>query len=273
MSSAGERLRPEPERPSRRFRNVRISILLLVLAFVGLGTLQETRRLRSWTAPLTVAVFPIAAQPNAGVERYLESLNGAALEPIASFFAREAARHDAPSHDPLRFRLGPELGTLPPPPPSTPSVWAAIAFSLKLRWYGWRAPSEVDGERADLRVFWVLHPAERGAELEHSVGLERGSVAAVHGFASEEMLGANQVVIAHELLHLVGARDKYEPASGEPVHPEGYADPWVEPRYPQSAAEIMGGRIPQEPGRSRMPKDLGECRVGAVTAREIGWVQ
>lgn len=273
MSRARDQPGADAERGRHRFRNLRIAVLLVVLAVVGLGTIHESRRLRSWTAPLTVVVFPIAARANPGVERYLETLSDAELEPIARFFAQEAERHDAPSHDPLRLRLGPALDRVPPPPPEAPSIGGAVVFSLKLRWYGWRTPSAVDGERADLRVYWVLHPAERDVALEHSVGLERGSVAVVHGFASEAMLGANQVVIAHELLHLVGARDKYELESGEPTHPEGYADPWLEPRFPQAAAEIMGGRIPLAPGRSRMPKDLGECRVGDATAREIGWVQ
>lgn len=85
------------------------------------------------------------------------------------------------------------------------------------------------------------------------------------------MMGANHVVIAHELLHLVGATDKYDLATGTPVYPEGYAEPPLAPLYPQSTAELMGGRIPLSPEASKMPKDLSECLLGPATAAEIGW--
>jgi len=40
------------------------------------------------------------------------------------------------------------------------------------------------------------------------------------------------VVIAHELLHTVGATDKYDPATNESSLPEGYAEPDKIPLFP-----------------------------------------
>ncbi len=37
--------------------------------------------------------------------------------------------------------------------------------------------------------------------------------------------GGNQVVVAHELLHTLGATDKYARASGQPLEPDGLGDP------------------------------------------------
>ena len=79
------------------------------------------------------------------------------------------------------------------------------------------------------------------------------------------------IVATHELLHTLGASDKYDPATNLPLHPTGYAEPYLEPRYPQQFAEIMGGRIPESSGRARIPSNLAETVIGPDTAREIGW--
>ena len=83
----------------------------------------------------------------------------------------------------------------------------------------------------------------------------------------------NNVVIAHELAHTVGATDKYNPANNQPVFPIGYAAPDREPRYPQRDAELMGGRVPRATTEAVMPKSLKQVRVGPATALELRWRQ
>jgi hypothetical protein len=85
------------------------------------------------------------------------------------------------------------------------------------------------------------------------------------------MLGSNDVVIAHELLHTLGATDKYDLATGLPSHPAGYAEPERAPLHPQSHAELMGGRIPLSGSRAETPESLRRVVIGPATAREIGW--
>jgi len=85
------------------------------------------------------------------------------------------------------------------------------------------------------------------------------------------MSGSNAVVIAHELLHTLGATDKYAPDSNLPRFPDGYAEPQRSPRHPQTFAEIMGGRIPIDESRADIPDSLGLTLIGPVTAAEIGW--
>ena len=58
------------------------------------------------------------------------------------------------------------------------------------------------------------------------------------------------MVIAHELLHTLGASDKYDPQSLAPIFPDGYAEPDRQPSHPQRMAEIMAGRIPVAEGRA-----------------------
>ena len=101
-------------------------------------------------------------------------------------------------------------------------------------------------------------------------GLQKGLLGVVHVFASDTQRAQNNFVIAHELLHTLGATDKYD-ANGRPLNPIGLADPNTQPPYPQYKAEIMGGRIAISAERAEMPKGLEEAVVGYATAAEIGW--
>ena len=94
-----------------------------------------------------------------------------------------------------------------------------------------------------------------------------------NAFASAEQEGANNVVIAHELLHTFGATDKYDPATNMPIYPEGFAEPDAQPLLPQQRAEIMGGRIPRSRSEADIPRSLEQTMIGATTAREIHWAQ
>ena len=87
------------------------------------------------------------------------------------------------------------------------------------------------------------------------------------------MTGANDVVIAHELLHTVGATDKYDPVTDAPRLPDGLGDPQQQPLYPQRYAELMAGRRMLAPDRWRQPSSLDEVVVGRATALEIRWAR
>jgi hypothetical protein len=108
--------------------------------------------------------------------------------------------------------------------------------------------------------------------LPHSFGAQKGMYAIVHAFAAPHMAGSNTVVMAHELLHTLGATDKYlVEKHNQPRFPEGFAEPQREPLYPQKFAELMGGRIPTSPHVARIPESLEQVIIGPLTAEEIGW--
>jgi hypothetical protein len=95
-----------------------------------------------------------------------------------------------------------------------------------------------------------------------------------HSDLFEPLIGppyTDPVTIVHELLHLFGATDKYDPATTQPRYPDGYADPGQSPLYPQQFAEIMGGRIPLSETQSETPRTLDLAIVGDRTAGEIHW--
>ena len=81
----------------------------------------------------------------------------------------------------------------------------------------------------------------------------------------------NNIVIAHEFLHTLGATDKYDFANNQPVFPDGYAEPQRVPLLPQSYAEIMAGRPPLTHTEAEIPASLNRVLIGEQTAREINW--
>jgi len=76
-------------------------------------------------------------------------------------------------------------------------------------------------------------------------------------------------VTAHELMHTVGATDKYD-AKGRPKFPEGLADP--DAGSYQVDVEIMAQTRPVTIDMFAPPDSLADFAVGPATAREIGWM-
>jgi hypothetical protein len=109
--------------------------------------------------------------------------------------------------------------------------------------------------------------------LPHSTGLQKGLMGVVNAFAESGLEGSNNVVITHELLHTLGATDKYDLDGNLPLFPDGFADPDARPLYPQQRAEIMAGRIPISEARAEIAAGMKEVVIGAKTAREISWTK
>jgi hypothetical protein len=87
------------------------------------------------------------------------------------------------------------------------------------------------------------------------------------------MNGSNNVVLANEMLHTLGATDKYDPGTDQPLVPSGLGDPEQRPLYPQENAEIMAGRRAVSPQQAEMPATLATVVVGPATAAEIRWLR
>ena len=122
-------------------------------------------------------------------------------------------------------------------------------------------------------MFVLYHDPERTRVVPHSLGLSKGLIGVVYAFAAPVMDGANDVVIAHEMLHTLGATDKYDPADDSPQFPQGYGDPRQKPLYPQLYAELMAGRRMLSATRWEQPAGLDEVVVGPATALEIRWLR
>jgi hypothetical protein len=251
------------------FRKIRILLLLLILATVALGAWRANARLTAWQNSVHVALYPIAADDSPATARYIAQLDADAVAEIGEWLQEEARRYGKTVLQPVVVRLAPAPASQPPLPPQRPGAFDAIVWSLKLRWWAMRL-DDIPGPRPQVRLFVLYHDPERSPALPHSTGLNKGQLGLIHAFASRPQHRQNAVIIAHELLHVFGASDKYDLSTSQPLHPDGYAEPDRSPLLPQEFAEIMGGRIPLAVSRSEIPASLGETLIGPATAREIG---
>ena len=126
---------------------------------------------------------------------------------------------------------------------------------------------------SDIDIYVRYFDPQQRSRLSHSLGLQKGLIGVVNAFAETTQAGSNNVIIAHELLHTLGATDKYDRVTNQPRFPGGFAAPDSAPRFPQSRAELMGGRIPLSPTQSQIPASLSEVVIGPETAREIRWIR
>jgi hypothetical protein len=236
------------------WKTLRIVTLLLVLAGVATQTWLDRATTTDWDDTLWVGIFPVSADGSAVSESYIRSIDRSEFASIEAFFSSEAVVNELPP-------------ILEPGSSALQSAW----WSLKVRWYA-RRISDVPGRiPSQIRIFVLYHDPAAHDVLPHSLGLQKGLVGVVNAFADAEMRGSNAIVIAHEVMHTLGATDKYDPETDAPRFPDGFAEPSLAPRYPQRFAEIMAGRRPITEEVQELPHSLREVLIGDATAVEIGW--
>jgi hypothetical protein len=251
-------------------KKLRIAILLLILFVVAINSWLVRLHSTEWRTPLWVVLYPINGDGSAQTANYIRDLSAEPFIDIEQFFREEASRYTLLTDHPVVIKLASEVMVLPPQPPRHGSVLDIMLWSLKLRYWTW----QVDNFQgpANARLFVVFYDPQRRSHLEHSTGLQKGMVGIINAFADKDMEGGNNVVIAHEFLHLVGASDKYDLVSNQPYYPDGYAEPELEPLLPQHYAELMAGRIPVSHSEATIPDGLHSVLIGETTAREINWL-
>ncbi|MCK6370802.1 MAG: hypothetical protein L6Q83_05640, partial [Gammaproteobacteria bacterium] len=196
------------------WRALRISVLLIALIVVAGVTWGDRFRTTRWTETLWVGVFPVNGDGSRTVDEYIAGLDSADFRDIEVFFAQEGAVHGLRLEQPVRMDLHPAVSRPPPQLDAGAGFLARASWILRLRYYGWRMAGDTF---ADVRVFLVYHDAERTQVAPDSRGLQRGLMAVAHVFATESMAAQNNIVVAHEVLHTLGASDKYDPASNLPL--------------------------------------------------------
>lgn len=255
------------------FRQLRVGLLLLVLALVAIDTWLSRARTHDWSEKERVAVYPIAGDNGAATLKQLASLDDEYFAAVEDFFAREARKYGLAAEQPVDLQLRHAIGARPPAPDPVAGALGNAWWSLRLRWWVWRQTRNDPGPYARIRLFVLFHDPGLQSEVPHSHGLRELLVGVAHVFAGRRQRASNQVVIAHELMHTLGASDKYDPRTNLPRYPDGYAEPSRQPRHPQRYAEIMGGRVPLSATRAEMPAGLRVTVVGPETADEIAWIR
>jgi hypothetical protein len=226
------------------FRKARIALLLGVLAFTAAwgASTEYRRRIRShWDRPLQVGVVMLAPAGTVDMDAWRRGVSR-----LSARLGEEMHRHRGGEAVPFEISVVgpvPWTGTLPfSPPTSSPMDRAWHALDV------WRTVRGIDSAAGgvaggfDVRVFVQAAPVQgRDMVFAEGSGALNGEVAFVRGSASRDLVIPLQVV-GHELLHMVGATDKYD-GNGHAREPDGLADPERLPRYPQDHAEWMAGEV------------------------------
>ncbi len=255
------------------FKTIRIFFLLMILLFVALYSCEQKRASTSWYKTVEIMIYPINVDGSAVVDHYIKTLQDKNFSHIDKFMAREAKKYHLILSTPTKTRLGSQIKIMPPTPPEPGSgILSVITWSIKFRYWAWKNTPDDESNLRRARMFVLYHEAVDGKRLAHSYGLNKGLLGYVNAFASKEQQGQNNIVIAHEFLHTVGASDKYG-LDGEPIFPIGFASPDLADPYKQKKAEIMAGRIPISATESHMPRSLKSCVIGKETALEINWLK
>lgn len=260
---------------ARHFYLARVAVLLTLLASVIIYALRDhaARRARlAWQRPLEIALVLLArgeldADALGAFERRVPELE-LALE-------REFQRYGG-GFRPFRFHsFGPAAeGEVPPRASAAPGAFEPLRVSYALFWFARHSDQAAHVSGAfDGKIYVVLSPPRsQKRALVEGLGQDGGRIAVTSIELSEDSVDFGLFVVTHELLHLLGASDRYAP-DGTALLPEGLGDPEREPLYPQDSAEVMArGRV-IEPGLEVPPGDLAELRVGPQTAAEIGWLR
>jgi len=250
---------------------LRKGVLVYILILVAVGHWLTTQRTTSWERPLSVAVYPINGDGSQRSAQFIKSLEWNSFKVIDEFMTAEAKHYGMKIKEPVHTVLAGPVEDQPPTPPLGGNVLQIMLWSLTLRYWSWSVDRGADPPSSDVEIYVRYFDPDTSPRLAHSLGLQKGMIGVVNAFASPQQAGSNKVIIAHELLHTLGASDKYDPATGQPVYPSGYAEPGADPPLPQKLAELMGGRIPVSATDSTIPRSLDEVIIGTVTGQEIRW--
>lgn len=255
------------------FKAIRITILLLILIVVALNSWLTMARTTDWNESLWVTVYPINADDSNISKRFQEQLSDSSFKEIERFFEREATRYGRTLKRPIRVQLGQPVNEQPPKIDPAANVPAIMWWSLKMRLWASHVVSSQDAIPPDIKIFLRLHNDSGDLRMDNSMGLRKGMIGIVNARAGRSHQHINNIIIAHELLHTLGATDKYDFATGQPLFPDGIADVARNPLYPQSKAEIMAGRIALGSDTIDNPGSLSQVVIGTKTAMEIGLSQ
>ena len=249
---------------------LRLVILLTVLLVVGLNAWFDRALTTDWDLPLRVTVYPIATGDE-DVAAYAGRLETDDFAAIDAFFAAQAAIHGVAIEEPVRIRVSHAARSTPPARARDAGLISTVLWSLRTRYWAWRVATHDPLPSPDIQIFAIYQRGHANRALPDSVGLTKGLYAIANLYADPEAAGSNEIVIAHELLHTLGATDKYDLATGQPRVPDGLAEPGRSPLFPQQYGEIMAGRIALSATEAAMADDLDSMLVGPLTAHEIGW--
>lgn len=254
------------------FKILRILVLFLILASVwGTYRIQQTVT-KDWSGVITIKIIPVVADNSSKTRMFVKSLGPKDFKEVTRYLAESGKVYDRNLNNVINIELAAATDSIPPSFPDADSGRLTdIVWSLRLRWWAWQNQL-ADHEENHVRLFVLYQSPASGVKLAHSTGVRNGLIGLINARALKSNKRFHNVVLTHELLHIFGATDKYNIATGEPLFPQGYVAPKSAPRWPQKYAEIMGRARALSQQEYEVAERLSHTRIGDVTAKEIGWV-
>ena len=254
------------------FKILRIAVLLIILMSVWTTFLLQKNVSRHWQDSIDIKIIPVVADTAPQTKKFVAQLKEKHFANIERYLSSQARRYQQDLESSIRISIGELIDDTPPSTPnSNQSTLDIIWWSLKLRWWAWRNQPD-DYHDTQIRMYVLYQSPENDKPLPHSTGLQNGLIGLIQARADSKYRNLHATTITHELLHIFGATDKYNIASGQPIYPQGYANSKNGYRYPQNRAEIMARAIPLKNGQFEVATRLGQTVIGAITASEIGWI-
>lgn len=266
-----------------RKRLIRLRQLFLLFLFSAflyqVARFTQTDRERvSPNGPVHVAVLqylPPQAE-SAPIVRYLNDPRSPhQLDRIRVWYDAERIRYGASGSGYMTLTVFPPQPLTEQPPAladAGDAVWQIALGSWRyLRFF--ERLAEQQGIRDDdfgAHVFVMYGAASDLAA--HSRGSERGRLAVAHVDLRERNPAYALTTIAHELGHVLGAGDTYDPDTFHARYPEGFVEPFAAPLYPQRFAELMAVDVPVHAELEAEVRDLSQVRIGYETASQMGWI-
>jgi hypothetical protein len=263
-----------------RFFVVRVGVLLLILGGVLVYAARDVlhRRARNaWQRPLRVGVV-FLQPPRGSAAPSLEAFEvlSARLQVLEGRLNSEYQRYHPDAGAMFKINgLGRFSVSQMPPELREEGFINLVSYTYAMWRYGSeiKQAAEIATSELDSLIYVVTEPTT-GMDPRQVEGYSEqgGQIGVAKVQLDESTVDLCLIVVAHELMHTLGAHDSYG-ADGRALIPDGLGDAAQQPLYPQRYMEVMARNRVLEPGREEVPETLEELRVGPVTARAIGWLR
>jgi len=255
------------------FKILRIVVLLFILASVWGTYRMQLSIAEDWSGVVTIKVIPVIADDHLNTAKFVRSLRPKDFDEVSRYLVQSAKGYGLELSNVIQVDLEAPINSAPPSiPQAGNSRLDLIIWSLRLRWWAWNNQLS-DHQDYHIRLFMLYQSPASGVSLSHSTGLRNGLIGLINARALRPNKRFHNVVLVHELLHIFGATDKYDIATGRPIYPQGYVLPNAKPYWPQPHAEIMGRARQISADSFEVAERLSQTRLSELTASEIGWLK
>lgn len=302
--------RSEPNRTTRFVRvleKTSVQTIVIGLFLVGLVSLLSVMIIRSTLSPSetsnakllppfpkVIDVVLITEGDPTSDRAFFESVSGTTSAPVAGtaksreggakaadtlktveiFFGSEYQRYTGKNEKPIRFDVKGPIRT--PKRLSSRSMILDIlgGYSL-IDIFSTAAQNQgVESGKSGRTIFVYFHPFQSGDDgvvfpIEYGKKRENG-IGVVYFPMDRRYINEGVFSITHEVGHVFGASDKYDIESGRPL-PWGVVEP--DRGYEQQFAELMARTISVTQSSTKAPESLDYVKIGASTAKELGWTK